>query len=590
MNNRIIAWPFIPLRPAAMAACLIWLSCTGSQAQTRKIYTTTPTYGELIAVYTGFTVSSPHTQLLTYGTTDVGKPLHLFVVSKEKIFDPAELRKKNKRVLLINNGIHPGEPDGIDASIELVKTLLSKPAQLPDDLVICIVPVFNVDGCLNRGKYSRANQNGPEEYGFRGNARNLDLNRDFIKCDAANTRSLQLIFQEWKPDVFVDTHVSNGADYQYVMTLIATQKDKLSTGLAKFMTDELTPSLYKTMKEKKYEMCPYVNTLGETPESGIVQFMETPRYSTGYAALFNTIGFVTETHMWKPYNDRVWATYEFLLALTELTAKHAEKLGRLRKTADERTVAQTDFILNWELDTAQHLLFDFKGYEARYKTSSISGKQRLYYDRNSPFIKKIKFYPTYKPVVTVTKPALYIVPQAWTEVIDRLKLNRVNMSRLAKDTSITVEVYYIEGYETSKRPYEGHYNHYSTRVRSEVQQLDFYKGDYVIVTDQPANRYIVETLEPQGDDSFFAWNFFDGILQQKEWFSDYVFEEKAEEILKNDPKLKLELEEKKKNDREFAENHWAQLAYIYQNSVYHERSQNRYPVVRLSEWTRLPVE
>ncbi|HEY6160892.1 MAG TPA: M14 family zinc carboxypeptidase [Bacteroidia bacterium] len=577
-------WAFISL-------CVLAFAFAGGQTTQRKVYTTTPAYNDLIITYQGFARESPECRLMTYGTTDVGKPLHLFIISRDRIFDPVDIHKKDYRVLLINNGIHPGEPDGIDASIELVKTLLAEPAKLPAHLIICIVPVFNVDGCLNRGKYSRVNQNGPEEYGFRGNAKNLDLNRDFIKCDAENTKSLEKIYQEWQPDIFVDTHVSDGADYQYVMTLISTQRNKLHPVLSKYLVNEMLPSLYKTMKEKKYEMCPYVNEVGETPdEKGIAEFLETPRFSTGYTTQFNTIGFVTETHMWKPYNDRVWATYEFLLALVDLTNKDSEKIAKLHYQAMNETADQDDFVLNWELDTTKFEMIDFKGYEGKHKTSSISGQQRLYYDRNAPFTRKIKFYDTYKPSATVTKPAIYIIPQGWSAVIDRLKLNNVIMQQLDKDTTIKVETYYIDDYQTNKTPYEGHYLHHGTKIHSEVQKLNFYKGDYVIVCNQYCNRYVVETLEPQGDDSFFAWGFFDAILQQKEWFSDYIFEEKAEEILKNDPKLKADLEDKKSKDAAFAADHWAQLAWIYQHSIYHEKSQNRYPVVRLSEPIKLPVK
>jgi hypothetical protein len=577
------------LRPAWLYLALL-LPAANAVGQNRKVFTTTPTYDEIITAFTGFSRESPQTKLLTYGTTDAGKPLHLFVISKSRVFDPAELRKQGKRILLINNGIHPGEPDGIDASIELTKTLLSQPNKLPDNLVICIVPVFNVDGCLNRGSYSRANQNGPAEYGFRGNAKNLDLNRDFIKCDAENTKTLEQIFQEWGPDVFVDTHVSDGADYQYVMTLIATQRNKLNPTLSKYMTSEMVPSLYATMKEKKYDMCPYVNEMGETPETGIAEFMETPRFSTGYAALFNTLAFVTETHMWKPYNDRVWATYEFLLALVNLTENDAKKIGDLRVQANKEVTEQNDFVLNWQLDTLHYDQVDFKGYEALHKKSELGG-ERLYYDRSKPYTRKVKFYNQYTASSTVTRAAIYIVPQAWTAVIERLKLNKVEMKRLTKDTSMRVEVYYIDSYQTGKNPYEGHYNHHGTKVHSEIQKMDFHKGDYVIATNQAVNRYIVETLEPQGDDSFFAWNFFDGILQQKEWYSDYIFEDMAVELLRTDAALKKAYDEKMANDKEFASSgHDTKLAWIYMHSVYHEKSQNRYPVARLGEWIKLPVE
>ena len=134
---------------------LVLLFSTFFQAafsQSRKIFTTTPAYPDLVSAYTAFAKQSTSYKLLTYGTTDVGKPLHLLVISKSKEFDPEVLRKQNKRILLINNGIHPGEPDGIDASIETVGTLLKDVNKIPDDVVICIIPVYNVGGCLNRIK------------------------------------------------------------------------------------------------------------------------------------------------------------------------------------------------------------------------------------------------------------------------------------------------------------------------------------------------------------------------------------------------------------------------------------------------------
>lgn len=560
----------------------IAVSCF-AQTEKRKVYTATLTYAEIVSTFESFAKQSPFVKLFSYGTTDVGKPLQLFVISKSKEFNPDELIKQNKRILLINNGIHPGEPDGIDASVELVKTFLKEPSKIPDDVVVCIIPVYNIDGCLNRGKYSRANQNGPEEYGFRGNAQNLDLNRDFVKADSKNAQTFMEIFQKWKPDVFVDTHTSNGADYQYVMTLISTQRDKLNPLLSGFMVKEMLPVLYNKMKQRNYEMIPYVDTKGETPESGIVEFLETPRFSTGYSTQFNAIGFVSETHMWKPYNDRVWSTYEFLFSLIETTHKFREKIGVLRKQADENVKTQKEFPLNWELDTTVSEQIDFKGYEAIHKPSNVTGLKRLFYDRSKPFTKKIPFYYHYKATKSVNKAEKYIVPQAWEKVLDRMKLNGVQMKQIQSDTAISCNVYYITGFETSKNPYEGHYVHYKTKVRTEKQELKFFKGDYVIETNQTANRYIVEALEPECDDSFFAWGFFDAILQQKEWFSDYVFEEKAEEILKSNSKLKEQLEEKKKADKEFAANHWAQIAFIYQNSPYYEKSHKRYPVVRVDK-------
>ncbi|WP_379087068.1 M14 family zinc carboxypeptidase [Pedobacter sp. UC225_65] len=214
----------------------------------------TTTYAEAIAFYEGLAKAFPQqAKLFTYGSTDFGKPLHLLVLSKKGIFDPSALRKSNKRIFLVNNGIHPGEPEGIDASMMLSRDLL-KGNKLPEDVVICIIPVYNIDGSHNRSGTSRANQNGPVAYGFRGNSKNYDLNRDFIKTDSKNSQAFQQIFNTWQPEIFVDTHTSNGADYQYTMTLIPTQKDKLNPILSSYLTKTMVPDLYSQMKGKGYEL------------------------------------------------------------------------------------------------------------------------------------------------------------------------------------------------------------------------------------------------------------------------------------------------------------------------------------------------
>ena len=541
----------------------------------------TASYQEVIAYYKNLDQKYDQMKMITCGLTDIGKPLNLVVLSKNKNFDPVQLRKQNKRILLINNGIHPGEPEGIDASMMLARDLLQK-NKLPDDVVICIIPVYNIDGSLNRG-LSRVNQNGPESYGFRGNAKNLDLNRDFIKTDSRNSYSFQEIFNSWQPDLFLDNHTSNGADYQYVMTFIETQRDKLNPVLSKFMTETLEPALYAAMKTSGFEMTPYVEHIAQTPDSGITAFLESPRFATGFAALHNTIGFIGETHMLKPFNKRVYASYHLMQNLINIMRKNATALASAKGQADKQVKNQKQFALNWEMDTEKFDIISFKGYEAKHKVSEVSGLPRLYYDRNLPFEKPIRLYNTYKPKLIVEKPIAYVVPQAWQKVVDLLKLNRVFMKRLSADTLMDAEMYYISDYKTSQRPYEGHYLHSEIKVRTQNQKVRFYKGDYLVYTNQTQNRYIVETLEPQGVDSFFAWNFFDSVLGQKEYFSAYVFEDEAAKLLANDPKLKQKLNEAKNKDPELAKSASAQLNWVYQNSVYYEKTHLRYPVGRLLE-------
>ncbi len=566
---------------------LIWIFLfffvVADNAQQNKIFTSTPAFREVIRQYELLAHTYDMVKLKEIGFTDGGFPLHVFIISGKKCFTKEDADKNQLPVILINNGIHPGEPDGIDASLQLAKDILSHPEQYADILqkvVICIIPIYNVDGAVNRGCCSRANQNGPEEYGFRGNAKNLDLNRDFMKMDSKNAESFVKIFQTWQPHLFIDTHVSDGADYQYTMTYVLSQKNKMNAKLANYQDNVLLPAVQEAMTKNKMEMTPYVESIGETPETGISAFLETARFSTGYTALFDCMGIITETHMLKPYNDRVWATYWFLLSTIQQVAIDTKQIIDLKNTAKKETTQMKSFSTGWKLDTLHFLELNFKGYEAGHKASEVSGKPRLYYDRTKPYTKKIKFFTDYTLDVEIKLPSYYIIPQAWTRAIDNLKLNRVEVDYLKRDTTIKVESMYIEKYETVKTPYESHYLHYGTKIRYEKQSVIFMKGDVIIKMNTPANRFVAEALEPQAQDSYFCWNYFDGVLQQKEWFSDYVFEDIAARLLKEHPELKTELEEAKKTNFKLSEDSEAQLLWVYRHSPYYEKTHNRLPVFR----------
>ena len=544
----------------------------------------TLTYDETIECYEKLAAAYPRQfRLSAVGSTDSGRPLHVAVISGDGEFDPGAIRRSGRRIMMINNGIHPGEPEGFDATVMLFRDYLAKPElfkSVLDKVVIVAIPVYNVDGCLNRGSFSRANQDGPEAYGFRGNARNYDLNRDFVKCDSRNARTFNQIFRTWNPDIFVDNHTSNGADYQYVMTLIATQHNKLEAPLGDFLQDTMLPELYGSMAKKGWEMIPYVDTPGETPDSGIVGFCDHGRYSTGYAAMWNTIGFMPETHMLKPFKDRLWSTYAFMEVVMQFTANHADEIGRARAAAFARTREKQTFALDYAMDQKRFDMIEFKGYAAKYKPSEVSGLPRLWYDRSEPFVKQIPYYNHFEPSVTVEKPVAYIIPQAWEHVIERLKINGVAMEVLDQPLEIETETYYIGDFKT-RNGWEGHYYHSGVKLDKRNMKRRFDAGDVIVRVNQDANRYIVETLEPNAPDSWFAWNFFEPVLMQKEYFSAYVFEDLAARFLDENPAVREELNAKRKADPEFAESASKQLDWVYRQSPWYEHTHRMYPVARI---------
>lgn len=555
-------------------------TASGQIVPKKYLFNQTFTYEELITAYKALEAKYYQAKLVPYGLSDGGKPIHLFVIDGNGEFTPAEIRKRGKKILFILNGIHAGEPDGIDASVEFAEELLmdSELRKHLSGISVVIIPIYNVDGMLLRGN-TRVNQNGPEEAGFRASARNLDLNRDMIKADSRNTRALLRFFDEWKPEIFVDTHVSNGADYRYVMTYIPTAPDKLEEPQKIYMVNELIPKIRESMKNSGYEMAPYVNMIGETPESGIAAFIDSPRYVTGLASLFGTLGFTTETHMLKPFPDRVKATKAFIRFIYQEMAQNYDKIGALKMQSAFSIEKAEGFFLNYENDYSRYENIMFKGFEAVYRPGEASGGVRIFYDRSKPTEKEIKYYPYLRGKNFTTKPAAYIIPQAWPEIADRLRWNGVNVEVLEHDSTFSVEVYYVDEYKTPLL-YEGRSLISPVRMRTEKRTVTASKGDFLVETGTDKDKFLMTVLEPMCRDSYFQWGFFNSTLEQKEYYSDYVFEETAAQMLRKNPELKQKMEEYfQKNPASDSPDN--RLLYLYQHSPYFEKTKGLYPVMRV---------
>jgi len=553
----------------------------------------TPTYYEIIEMYTLLAETYSIAQLQEYGLTDSGKPLHLFIIDKDGDFDPEKAKFKNKQIVLINNGIHPGEPCGIDASLKYADDLLRNldgMQSLLDNTVVCIIPVYNVGGCLYRSHFHRTNQPGPYESGYRGNAKNLDLNRDFVKMDTENAKSFAKIFSTWKPHVFLDTHTTNGSDHQYCITLIPAQHNSMQQDLGNFFSQEMIPELYNKMQKTPYELIPYVMYTNRNPESGITNYVQGPKFSTGYAQLFNSLSFMTENHCYKPYTDRVKSAYHFITSLINYSSENGDMIREKRNLADEKIKIQEIFPLSYQLDTSKYEMIDFKGYNRGTRKGLLTDETFGDYDHSKPFTKKVPYYDNFIPDVTVTKPEYYILPQAWSEVVERLKINQVNMYRLTKDTSLTVNAYYIEDLQWARRSSNGHFFHSDFKTHLEKQSIQYYSGDYVIPVNQSCNQLIVNQLEPLGMDSYFRWNFFDNILENREWFSPHpVLEEKMVAYMEKHSEVRKMLEKAKSENPEMNKSRFAQMRYLY-DKVWINKWLNRYPVTRIESAMELPIE
>ncbi|RJG08221.1 M14 family zinc carboxypeptidase [Massilia cavernae] len=515
------------------------------------------------------------------GTSDAGVPIYAGVVSADGVFDRAQVKREGRPVFFNNNGIHPGEPEGVDACMALVRDFCLEPTRLAalGKTVFLFVPLYNVDGSLNRANTSRVNQDGPEQFGFRGNSRHLDLNRDFVKCDTLTAQAFNRLFTEWDPDVMVDTHTSNGADYTYTMTLIHTQADKLGGGLGDFLRDTMLPHMFGEMERRGWPTCPYVNPVKDSPDHGIADFLETPRFSTGYAALHHTIGFMPETHMLKPFADRYASMRALVETALDFTVAHAAQIQALRREAREQGKRAREWPVHWAMDESRPSTFRFKGYAARYSPSLLGDYTRLSYDRSAPWERDIAYYNRFPADVVVNAPRAYVVPQEWREAIERLEWNGVKMERIEADRMQEVQYYHVASVCSRANAYEGHMFHDEVKLEKRSAQVKLRAGDYWIPLDQDNARYAIETLEPEGHDSFFRWGFFNSVLEKKEAYSDYVFEDHAMELLRDEPELKVKFDAWKAANPALLKDQDAVLDFIFANCKrYAEPEWRRYPV------------
>lgn len=601
---------------AVLAGALIWGGCgteADSPAREQRAFATehwtvdslltanrTPTYEEAVAWSEMLAASDARCTYHKVGIGDVGRPIYALVLTAEpapstgslngtgeetELVGVAERLERDGRGtrVLVNNAIHPGEPCGVNASLAWAAQVLSEQDGPDHPLRTAswvIVPQYNVGGASRRNCCTRANQNGPEAYGFRGNAANLDLNRDFVKMDSQNAVAFVDLFHAVQPDVFVDTHTSNGADYPYTMTLITTQPDKAGPVLGPFLRDAMEPALYAGMAERGWPTVPYVYSKGETPAQGILGFLETPRYSTGYAALWGVLGFTTEAHMLKPFPERVAATHAFLDVLSGWLTAHGKEVREVRAREASRVAEARRLPVRWELASEQRDSVDFTGYTSRREWSAVTKGTRLKYDRESTWTKRIPFDNRYEPSRWSEVPEHWVVPQAWRRVVERLKANGVAMNRLERDTTMVLEVTWVEDFKATGTPYEGHHPVTLDSVSSTVMPVDLHRGDWVVPSDQPAKRYLAETLNPWGHDAFLVWNFFDACLQRKEYYSSYVFEDTAEELLRQDEGLRRRYEAAQTAHPEWADDPGRALRWLYEQSPHNEGTANRYPVFR----------
>lgn len=569
-------------------------------------YRTTPDYADTMAYIARIAAAAPaQVKVESFGKSGEGRDLNLVLVSKDGVFDPAAIHASGRVLLLVQNSIHAGEMDGKDSCLALLRDLVITKSQaaLLDHVVFAFIPVYNVDGHERRSPYNRINQDGPAEMGWRGNGTNINLNRDYVKADAPETRALLHLLHRLNPDFFVDDHVTDGADFQYDVTFALDATPNVPAATAAWI-GTVTPELVQRVDASGHLAFPHLLDLNDStnPAKGLAFSVLAPRFSNGYMPLENRPALLVELHMLKDYKTRVTGNYELLRALLAVLNRDAAKLIALNQQADADAARLTGnafpLAVGWDGTTTP---VDFRGYQFKRELSAVSGTMWVSYS-HEPWNTTLPLGTGAKITASTTPPAAYIVPPQWTSVIDVLAAHDIAMHRTTAAWTGQVGRYRCSGMQWQERPFEGRHPTFHGEGDSAepgrfgscaltTETVTFPAGSVVVELNQRFSKVAIHWLEPDAPDSALKWGFFDSIFEQREYGEGYVVEKLAREEMAKDPALKAEFEHRVATDPRFAASPWARLSFFYDRSPWGKANRiGEYPVGRLLSLDSLPLD
>jgi len=540
--------------------------------------TQTPRYDETIAWLRRLCDAAPELEMISIGRTSEGCDIWMVVATRAPAFTPTALRATGLPILLAQAGIHAGEIDGKDAGLMLLRdlTVSGRRRDLLEHAHFLFVPMLNADGHERFSPFARVNQRGPSECGWRTTARNLNLNRDYAKLDAPETRAIVQVLNTWQPDFYIDLHVTDGSDYQYDITWGYNGAKSHSPAITAWFEKTLDPKLMADLRDHGHIPGPLVFLAEPTdPSKGNLVWTAGPRFSNGYGDVRHLPTMLVENHSLKPYRQRVLGTYVLLASTLRTLGESASSL-RAAVTSDR---ARRPHIVPLEWRVSKHRVpevKEFLGIESRLASSAISGGRYLQYT-GKPVALRIPFLASDEDSVTAERPRAYWIPAAWSEIISRLELHGIAMERITPAREVEVELDRVASYELAREPFEGRVPVKAT-FKSERHRRTFPAGSVRVPTDQPLGDLAVALLDPRSPDSFFAWGFFLEVLQATEYVESYVIEPLADQMSAESFDLRAEFRKALHADSTFARNAAARQKWFYERSPYFD-----------AEWRLIPV-
>ncbi len=566
-------------------------------------FQTTPDYNETMAWLKKLTSSTPLLSMTSIGQSVEGRDIFMIIGTTEKDISPQALKKSDKALLLAQAGIHSGEIDGKDAGMMLLRDIaFGDKKGLLDKVNLLFIPILSVDGHENSSPYNRPNQRGPQNMGWRTNAQNLNLNRDYTKLDTKEMRAIVTVINEYDPVLYMDIHVTDGADYQYDITYGGYGEQGYSPEISRWLESTYKPYTDSDLSANGHIPGQLLFSLNNRDFSkGNILVFGGPRFSDSYGNLRHMATILVENHSLKPYKQRVLGTYVLLESTLKLLATEGQSLKEITKSDKSQRAAKiptvfkvpqmknaVDFESLSRLESSDEVVSPpdsllLLGIESRIIKSSITNSDYIEW-MGKPETVNIANFKGLEPVGWITRPKGYWVPVSCDDVIERLRIHGIQMEVISESKEVSVEMYRIqdakfENENHQSRPYEGHMQVNGTTV-PEIRKEVFPAGSVYISTDQALGDLAMILLEPRSKDSFFSWGFFLSIFQRTEYIESYVMQPLAKKMLEESPALQKEFEQKKELDKDFANNPYTIFKWFYSKTKYYDDRHLLYPVGR----------
>ena len=543
----------------------------------RDALRTTPRYDETVAYVRRLVAAAPQLKMVSLGKSPEGRDIWMVIASKEKAFTPEALKRGGKPTLFAQGGIHSGEIDGKDAGLMLLRdmTVRGTKRELLDGANLLFVPIFSVDAHERFTRYSRINQRGPEESGWRTQSQNYNINRDYVKADTLEAQAMIRALRTWDPDLYVDLHVTDGADYQYDITYGWNGPWAHSPAIATWLNSAFRPAVDGALRTQGHIPGPLIFT-DDPVASGVITGASDPRLSHGYGDARHLPSILVENHSLKPYDQRVLGTYVFLEQALRTLAADSAGLRAAARSDRERRPGKVPFA--WRVPDGQTETMEVLGVESRKTLSPVTGDVRIEW-LGRPVTGRAPLRKATEVTSSVAPPRAYWVPASWSGVIAKLDLHGVPYERIDQARDVDVTMYRLSDPKYAAEQFEGHVR-VSATTTPEKRREHFPAGSVRVSTDQPLGTLAVIMLEPSSPDSLFQWGFLHSILSPTEYVEAYIMEPTAERMLAEDPKLAEEFQKKLETDDAFRADPRARLQWFYKRTPFYDERAMLYPIAR----------